>query len=619
MTAASQLSPPNITPALRQIAFSTATTLGRMLQERAEGPQGDDVRLLFVDGPVLPGVKPAEGDDEARLFQYREVYELACRAASCFQRHGVRKGDRVFLFLSTGPAFLAAFYGCQMLGAIAVPIAPPRSLSQLGGHLNRLAQICEPALTVVGTTWMPLFRLARRSSRNALQKIVEETELLLAEATLDEPVPVESSDPAIIQFTSGSTGKPKGVTLSHANLFANIKAIGTAGGFRDGDVACCWLPLFHDMGLIGHVLNAMLWRVGLVLMPPEAFMNRPSRWLNALSRYGVAHSTAPNFAYVLCTRKIADREIVDLDLSRWRLAYCGAEPVHPETIRRFTERFTPKGFKANAFYPVYGLAEFTLAASFPEPEAPTHLDRVERKLFETEGVAKPITSDNSIETVEWVSVGGGMPGHGVRVVDSEGNQKEERLVGEIELSGPSVMLGYYRDADATAETIRDGWLRTGDLGYMADGNLFVTGRSKDLIIKGGKNVYPQDVERAASSVKGVRAGCCVAFSIANQTKGTEELVLICETRIRNNNEHSCLKNEIRRTVLDQIATSVDVIKLVSPGTVLKTSSGKLRRQDMRERYLMDQLQPDRIPLSMRMGLYAEVAREKLRKLVRNPK
>ena len=164
-----------------------------------------------------------------------------------------------------------------------------------------------------------------------------------------------------------------------------------------------------------------------------------------------------------------------LDLSAWRTAYCGAEPVHPETIRRFTERFTCKGFKANAFYPVYGLAEFTLAASFPEPEAPTHLDRVERKLFETEGVAKPVTSDNSLETVEWVSVGGGMPGHGVRVVDSEGNQKEERLVGEIELSGPSVMLGYYRDPEATAETIRDGWLRTGDLGYMADGNLFVTG------------------------------------------------------------------------------------------------------------------------------------------------
>jgi acyl-CoA synthetase (AMP-forming)/AMP-acid ligase II len=614
MTAASQLSPQITNPPLRQIAFSTATTLGRMLQERAEGPQGDDVRLLFVDGPAPPGIKPAEGDDEARLFQYRELYEISCRAASCFRRHGVRKGDRVFLFLSTGPAFLAAFYGCQMLGAIAVPIAPPRSVSQLGGHLNRLAQICEPSLTVVGTTWMPLFRLARRSSRSGLQKIVEETELFVTEAALDVPVPVEPSEPAIIQFTSGSTGKPKGVTLSHANLFANIKAIGTAGGFRDGDFACCWLPLFHDMGLIGHVLNAMLWRVGLVLMPPEAFMNKPSRWLNALSRYGVAHSTAPNFAYVLCVRKIVDREIADLDLSRWRLAYCGAEPVHPETIRRFTERFAAKGFKGNAFFPVYGLAEFTLAASFPEPEAMVYLDRVDRKLFETEGIAKPVTSENSVDTVEWVSVGKGMPGHGFRVVGSEGNKVDERRVGEIELSGPSVMLGYYRDPAATAETIRDGWLRTGDLGYVAEGNLFVTGRSKDLIIKGGKNVYPQDVERAASSVKGVRAGCCVAFAVTNQYRGTEELVLICETRIRN--DHARLKNEIRRTVQDEIATSVDVIKLVSPGTVLKTSSGKLRRQDMRERYLLDQLQPERIPLSMRIGLYAEVTREKLRQLVR---
>lgn len=616
MTAASQLSPQITNPPLRQIAFSTATTLGRMLQQRAEGPQGDDVRLLFVDGPAVPGIKPAAGDDAAQLFQYRELYELTCRAASCFRRHGVRKGDRVFLFLSTGPAFLAAFYGCQMLGAIAVPIAPPRSLSHLAGHLNRLAQICEPSVTVVGTTWMPLFRLARRSSRSALQKVVEETELFLAEAALDEPVPVEPSDPAIIQFTSGSTGKPKGVTLSHANLFANIKAIGTAGGFRDGDVACCWLPLFHDMGLIGHVLNAMLWRVGLVLMPPEAFMNRPSRWLNALSRYGVAHSTAPNFAYVLCVRKIADREIANLDLSRWRLAYCGAEPVHPETIRRFTDRFAAKGFKPNAFFPVYGLAEFTLAASFPEPEAPTHLDRVDRKLFESEGVAKPISSENSLDAVEWVSVGKGMPGHGFRVVDSQGNKLAERRVGEIEISGPSVMLGYYRDPKATAETIRDGWLRTGDLGYVADGNLFVTGRSKDLIIKGGKNVYPQGVERAASSVTGVRAGCCVAFAVTNQLRGTEELVLICETRIRDEKEHTRLKNEIRKIVQDQIATSVDVVKLVSPGAVLKTSSGKLRRQDMRERYLLDQLQPERIPFTMRMGLYTEFMREKLRRLVR---
>ena len=617
MTAASQPSQLIATsPPLRRIAFSGAATLGGMLQERAKGPQGDDIRLLHLDGPPLPGAKPSQGVDESLLLSYRELYELTCRAASCFRRHGVRSGDRVFLFLSTGPSFLAAFYACQLLGAIAVPIAPPRSVSQVVGHLTRLAQICEPALSVVGTQFMPLFRIARRSSRQYLQKVVEETELFLAEASLDEPYPVEPTDPAIIQFTSGSTGKPKGVTISHANLFANIRAIGTAAGFRDGDFALCWLPLFHDMGLIGHMLNAMVWRVGLVLMPPEAFMNRPVRWLQALSRYGAAHSTAPNFAYVLCVRKIANRELEDVDLSRWRVAYCGAEPIHAETIRRFTERFAAHGFKANAFFPVYGLAEFTLAASFPEPGEMVRYDRVDRRLFETEAVATPITSTDPSKTVEWVSVGQGMPGHQLRVVDSQGKRLDERLVGEIELAGPSVMTGYYRDPDATAEVMRNGWLRTGDLGYIADGDLFVTGRSKDLIIKGGRNVYPQDVERAASSVKGVRAGCCVAFSIANPVRGTEELVLICETRLRNVSEQTRLKNEIRKAVHDLIATRVDTVTLVSPGTVLKTSSGKLRRQAMRERYTQANLQPERTPFSMRMALYGELLRERFRKLVR---
>jgi acyl-CoA synthetase (AMP-forming)/AMP-acid ligase II len=618
MTAASQSSPQIVTsPPLRQVTFSKATTLGRMLQERAEGPQGTDIRLLHLDEPIPDGVKPPQGADESLIFTYREIYDLTCRAASCFRQNGIRAGDRIFLFLSTGPAFIAAFYACQMLGAIAVPIAPPRNVSQLGGHLSRLAQICEPALTVVGTRFMPLFRMARRGSRHPLKKVVDETELFIAEPAVDEPYPVDPSDPAIIQFTSGSTGKPKGVMVSHANLFANIRAIGTASGFTHGDVALCWLPLFHDMGLIGHVLNAMLWGVGLVLMPPESFMTKPSRWLKALSTYNVAHSTAPNFAYVLCVRKITDREIADVDLSRWRLAYCGAEPIHADTIIRFSERFASKGFRANAFYPVYGLAEFTLAASFPKPGAMVRYDRVDRKLFETEGVARPVTSEDPINTLEWVSVGQGMPLHQVRIVDTESRRLRDRTVGEIELSGPSVMLGYYRDPAATREVIRDGWLRTGDLGYMADGDIFVTGRSKDLIIKGGRNIYPQDVEHAASSVKGVRAGCCVAFSITNQQRGTEELVLTCETRLRNNKERARVKNEIRKSVHDLVGVSPDDVRLVSPGTVLKTSSGKLRRQEMRERYLAGKLQPERIALSMRVGLYAELVREQLRKLVRN--
>jgi acyl-CoA synthetase (AMP-forming)/AMP-acid ligase II len=597
---------------MRKLAFSTATTLGGMLRERAEGPQGEDIRLLFADGPRPPWLRPPQGDDKAIVLSYGEVYDAARRAASCFRRMGVRPHDRVLLFLSTGPAFLAAFYGCQLAGAVAVPVAPPRTLSETEGHLSRVARICEPALTVVDSRFMPLFRLARGRAGGPLTKVVQDVELMLEEPTVSEPHPAQPSDIALLQFTSGSTGRPKGVAISHANLFANIRAIGVASAFRDGDVALCWLPLFHDMGLIGHVLNTALWRVGLVLMPPEVFTARPSRWLRALSRYGVAHTTAPNFGYRLCVRKIADREIEGIDLSHWRLAYCGAEPIQPETIRSFTERFSSKGFKAATFFPVYGIAEFTLAASFPTPETPPRFDLVGRESFESEGFAWPKPAgDRDADTMELVSVGRALPGHSLRVVDRDGVPVGERRVGEIELSGPSVMTGYYRDPEATAEAIRGGWLRTGDLGYVAEGDLFVTGRSKDLIIKAGRNIYPQDVEYAACSVPGVRAGCCAAFAVTNHERGSEELVLVCETKVADAKRRARLREEIRARVRAEVAAAADVVRLVEPGTVLKTSSGKIRRQAMRERYLGGRLEPERLSFMTRLRLYAALMRARL--------
>jgi acyl-CoA synthetase (AMP-forming)/AMP-acid ligase II len=601
---------------MRKLAFSTATTLGGMLRERAEGPQGTDIRLLYYEGPLPPRVRPPEGDDKSIVFSYAEVYEMSCRAATCFRRLGVKPHDRIFLFLSTGPAFLAAFYGCQIAGAVAVPIGPPRTLPHIGDQFELMAQICEPALTVVDSRFMPLFRLARSRARGFLKKVIHESELFLDEPRVSEPHPVAPSDPAMIQFTSGSTGNPKGVTLSHQNLFANIRAIGTASEFQDGDVALCWLPLYHDMGLIGHMLNSILWRLAFVVMPPEAFISHPSRWLKALSRYDAAHSTAPNFAYLLCVRKIIDSQIEGIDLSSWRLAYCGAEPINPETIRCFTERFSSKGFKATAFFPVYGLAEFTLAASFPTPTTLPRFDRVDRKLFEDQGIARPISQDEQEGNAkEWVSVGHALPGHELRIVDSTGIPTAERSVGEVELSGPSMMLGYYRNREATAEVIRDGWLHTGDLGYLAEGDLFVTGRSKDLIIKAGRNIYPQDVEHVASRIPGVRAGCCAAFGARNDERGTEELILICETKFTDANRRARLKADIRAAVLQETGTRPDVVRLVAPATVLKTSSGKIKRQAMLERYLRDELAPERLSLFARARLYAGVMREQWRRVV----
>jgi fatty-acyl-CoA synthase len=603
---------------VRQLSFSNATTLGGMLQERASGPQGEDIRMLFAGDMPLPGIEAPKGDDKSIVLSYAQAYDLALRAASCFRRFGVRPGDRILLFLSTGPAFLAAFYGCQIAGAIAVPFAPPRFLSHVEGYLTRVARICEPSLTVVEGRFMPFFRIARgRSleSRSVLKNVVEDTDLFLEQPSVSDPHPAQASDPAILQFTSGSTGTPKGVTLSHANLFANIRGIGLASGFQDGDLALCWLPLFHDMGLIAHMLTSALWRVALVLMPPEIFISRPSSWLKALSRYEAAHSTAPNFAYLLCVRKIADREIENVDLSHWRVAYCGAEPIQPETIRRFTERFAAKGFKPTSFFPVYGLAEFTVGAVFPTAMTLPRYDQVDRQSLERDGIARPARGDGTPDQIESVSVGRALPGHSMRLVDSGGLPVEERRVGEIELSGPSLMLGYYRNPEATREVVREGWLRTGDLGYIADGDLFVTGRSKDLIIKAGRNIYPQDVEHAASSVEGVRAGCCAAFAVANRERGVEELVLICETKVSAAKANPKLPEAIRARILSAIGASVDVIKLVDPGTVLKTSSGKIRRQEMRDLYLRGNLKTERLPPLMRLRIIAEAARWRLSRMV----
>ncbi len=601
----------------RKLAFTRSFTLGGMIQERAAGPQGQDVRFLHVDAGGLPRIPAPAGEDRSVVLGYAEVYDLACRAASCYRRHGVKPGDRVLLFLSTGPAFLATFYGCQLAGAVAVPIAPPRTLSQIEGHLVRVARVCEPALTVVDRKFMPLLRLARGrvpEVRAALASVVEDLELLLEEPTLTEPHPVRPSDPALLQFTSGSTGAPKGVTLSHTNLFANIRAIGVASGFQDGDLALSWLPLFHDMGLIGHMLTSALWRVALVLMPPEVFVGRPSSWLEALSRYRAAHSTAPNFAYLLCARKVVDRDLAGIDLSRWRVAYCGAEPIHPDTIRRFTDRFERCGFRATSFFPCYGLAEFSLAAAFPEAGAPPRYDRIARGSFERDGVARACdAAARDGEVVELVSVGRAVPGHALRVVGADGAPVAERRVGEIEVSGPSMMLGYYRAPETTAQVIRDGWLRTGDLGYIAEGELFVAGRSKDLVIKAGRNIHPQDVEHAASAVEGVRAGCCAAFAVTDERRGVEELVLLCETKGDDPRRHPRLRDEIRVTVRDAVGVAPDVVALVKPGAVLKTSSGKIRRQEMRERYLRNDLEPERLSQGTRARLLLGATLDRLRR------
>lgn len=584
------------------LQYTQAKTLGQMLIERAEGPQGDDVRLLYVRPEEVPEGHILSGEDEHLVFSYKEVYDIARRAARHLQSRGVGRGDRVLLVLPTGPSFMATYHGCQLLGAIAVPVVPPLSLARLDDHIARIARIariCEAKVIVVTDQLKPVFRLARsrhRDARKAMSNLVLGTEVLAEEEALLDPCPSSPEDTAMIQFTSGSTGDPKGVVLPHSSLLANMHGIGLGAKFNKQDVAVSWLPLFHDMGLIGHFLGSIAWGLPLVLIPPEKFIRSPKLWLQAISQYKGSASAAPNFAYSLCSKKIKDRDLEGVDLSSWRVALCGAEPINAETVNKFITRFQPYGFSPGTFFPVYGMAEFSLAATFPPPGRPPKFDTVNREVFERTGEAQPVDAapEDGAGTISWISVGTALPGgHEVRIVDTDGNLVPERREGDIEVRGPSLMEGYYKAPVATADAMHDGWLRTGDLGYLADGELYVTGRRKELIIKGGKNLYPQDVEAAAAKVEGVRVGCCAAFGLSNVKRGTENLILICETRLTDESELARMKSEIRGAVLRATTATPDVIVLVGPGTVPKTSSGKIQRDLMRRRYRTGDLRPGR--------------------------
>jgi fatty-acyl-CoA synthase len=387
-------------------------------------------------------------------------------------------------------------------------------------------------------------------------------------------------DLAFVQFTSGSTSSPKGVALTHKSLSANIAAISGVHGLdaREGDVAVSWLPLFHDMGLVGIALGAIYTARPAVIMTPHAFVKRPAEWLRAMTRYRATISFAPNFAYDLCVRRVKDRDLEGLDLSAWRIAGCGAEPIHAPTLSAFAEKFAPVGFRATSFVPSYGLAEHVVAATFAPLNRVPRVEHVDAADLTDRRVARPSARGQTMAVV-----GCGLPfeGHQIRIIGEDGREAAERQVGEITLSGPSVMVGYYKDDALTARTIRDGWLHTGDLGYMADGELFVCGRVKDIIIVNGRKYHPQDLEWAVDQLAGVRRGRVVAFGAA-QTGGPDRVVIVAEPN--GTIAADVLTDAIRRRIGDLCGLYVDDVALVPSGTIGRTTSGKVRRAATKSRF-----------------------------------
>jgi len=410
-------------------------------------------------------------------------------------------------------------------------------------------------------------------------------------------------DTALIQYTSGSTGQPKGVVLTHANLLANIRAMGAAVQASSRDVFVSWLPLYHDMGLIGAWLGSLYYGMPLVLMPPQQFLARPARWPRAIHRYRATLSAGPNFAYEILAGKVPDDELRGLDLSTWRLAFNGAEPVRAATLEKFAQRFAAHGFDRRALTPVYGLAECGLGLTFPPLGRGPLVDRIDARTLAREGRAVP-AGPGAPQAMSLVGCGRPLPQHQVRVMDALGREAPERVEGRIEFRGPSATSGYFRNPAANATLLRDGWLDTGDAGYVAEGELYISSRVKDLIIRGGQHIHPYDLEEAVGALPGVRKGCVAVLGAADRASGGERVVVVAETRETDEARRRALRRQIAELAQAQLGVPADEVVLAREHALLKTSSGKLRRAACRELYESGALGAEQRPVALQLARLA---------------
>jgi acyl-CoA synthetase (AMP-forming)/AMP-acid ligase II len=531
------------------------------------------------------GVTFIEDDGEETFVSYDHALSKAYGRAGALQRRGVGEAEPVPVVLPTTRDFLYIFFGLQAIGAIPVPLSPPASFGELAEFGERLSGIARYlcARRIVTT----------RAMRDFVAGSLEGVDVVLAEdlrAEAEEHGPkfhkvdISGDDVAFIQCTSGSTGVSKGVVLTHENLISNVYQIGWCTDVRPTDATFSWLPLYHDMGLIGCLLFAIYWDLESVFMSPLRFLRNPVTWLQGMAKHRASMTTAPNFAYAFVASRAKDEDLQGLDLSCWRLAGCGAEPIDRRTLERFVQRFAAYGLSPTVCVPCYGLAEATLAVTFHRSGKPLVVDRIDRTALAERGVAHDV-APGTPDAIEVVSCGRPMPETLVRIVDESGKDLPENFVGKVLVHGPTVMKGYYRLPEMTAETIKGGWLDTGDLGYLRRGELRITGREKDLVIIRGKNYLPSDFEWAAEEVAGVRKGNAVAFGRADAESGTEVLHLVCETDLVDPAARAALAEEVAAHVAGKTGIRPAEVTVVPRDTIPKTSSGKLQRRRVKERTL----------------------------------
>lgn len=539
-----------------------AHTVAGLLRARA-GARSGDVALRCRAG------------DQWREHTWASYWNGARRAASGLWARGIRPGDHLLLLVIDVEAAIFTLFGAWSIGAVPIPIGLPFRLDDLGGFIARLretAQRLDASALVLSAALAPF------APDGA------ELPVMIAEELIESPQRDDLPDPdafagstALIQLTSGSTGRPRGVELGHDRLLRHLESMSRALPSRADSVAVSWLPLHHDMGLVGGLLFPFYNGFVAHMMSPADFRARPMLWLETMSQRRATICAAPPSAYAMLLRLARRASEAGLDLSAWECAMIGAEPIPADLLRRFADAFAPTGFRPGAFFPVYGLAEATVAVSFPTLLAPTRVDRIDRGALERLGHATPADDPHALELV---AVGTPIPGTEVQVVDATGAPLPERRVGELRVRAPSLMRGYYDDPAATDEALREGWLATGDLGYVADGQLFITGRRKELIIRGGLNIIPTAIEEIAAEVDGVRPGGLAAVGVRTEELASEQVHLVVETRL-DPPAWPDLRARLDRALRSR-GVAVDRIVLVEPGALPRTTSGKLRRREVAE-------------------------------------
>jgi acyl-CoA synthetase (AMP-forming)/AMP-acid ligase II len=564
----------------------TYRSYGEVLRRRAES-MPDATAFVFL-----------EEDGSEQELTWAELDGRACAIAAAIEAERQDSAEPAVLLFAPGLDYIAALFGCFYAGTPAVPAFPPIP-TRISRTLPRLLGILEDSAAGLVLTTRALGEAVEQwvgDARGTVSPRVVATDGLVGTGAVRGPIEVATDALALLQYTSGATSEPRGVMLTHDHLLSNSERIYDSFGVLAGDRVVIWLPPYHDMGLIGGVMQPVYGGMPTVLMSPITFLRHPIVWLREMSRTRGTTTGAPNFAYDLCVRRTRPEEREGLDLSDWEIAFTGAEPVNAQTIEDFSRTFAPYGFRREAFYPCYGLAEATLLVSGSKRMAGPKSVSVDRERLEREGIVEVATGDSRAREV--VGCGTTPSGHRVVIVDPSSLRTcRDGQVGEIWFSGPSVAAGYWRRPQetewtfgaVTSDTGEGPFLRTGDLGFMRDGELFVTGRLKEVMIINGRNYYPVDIERACeTSVTSLRPHCGAVFGVPDES-GREGLVIVYEVAGDDADEHAAALDAVRRAVSMDTNVTPEAVVLVEPRTIPKTSSGKVQRLLCREQFLSNQL------------------------------